>query len=211
MLLGYLMGPLGALLLNATLTSYLNLFYTDVLGLTGEEYSLFLALFPIVSTILVVAANIFAGTIIDKTNSKQGKARPYLLLAAPLMALACFLIFAVPQTSVMLKIIWVVVSYNLYYSMAYALYSMSHSLMVPLSTRNIKQRGMLSVVTNMENMGAAGLFASILFPMIFLPYIGVDQNKWLTVMGVLSCVFLIAVLVEYYIFLSVISGWILLS
>ena len=38
--LGYLIGPAGALLLNAVLTTYLNIFYTDVIGLTTvwDEY-----------------------------------------------------------------------------------------------------------------------------------------------------------------------------
>lgn len=198
MILGYLIGPLGALILNATLTSYLNLYYTDVLGLAAKEYGMFLGIFPMISTAFIIGSNIMTGLVIDRTITQQGKARPFLLLAAPLLAIACFFLFAVPDGSVLLKSIWVFLSYNLYYSVAYAIYLMSHSLMVPLSTRNSKQRSLLSVVTNIANMGAAGLFAAILFPMLFLPYLGVDQRKWMFIMSILSLVALAAVLVEYY-------------
>ncbi|MBO5657346.1 MAG: MFS transporter, partial [Agathobacter sp.] len=47
--LGYLLGPAGALLLNAVLASYLNVYYTDVLNLTGVWGGAFLMIFPIVS------------------------------------------------------------------------------------------------------------------------------------------------------------------
>ena len=47
--LGYLFGPIGALLLNAILATYLNIYYTDVLKLTTISGGLFLAIFPLVS------------------------------------------------------------------------------------------------------------------------------------------------------------------
>lgn len=43
--LGYLAGPVGALLLNAVLASYLNVYYTDVLKLTHVWGGAFLAVF----------------------------------------------------------------------------------------------------------------------------------------------------------------------
>lgn len=50
--LGYLIGPAGALLLNAVLATYLNVYYTDVLKLTGLWGGAFLVVFPIVSKII---------------------------------------------------------------------------------------------------------------------------------------------------------------
>ena len=72
MVLGYLIGPFGALIINAVFTSFLNRFYTDALGLSGT----FITLLPLVSTVLVVIANIAVGIMIDKTKTKIGKARP---------------------------------------------------------------------------------------------------------------------------------------
>ena len=47
--LGYLLGPAGALLLNAVLATYLNVYYTDVLNLTPLWGGLFLTVFTVVS------------------------------------------------------------------------------------------------------------------------------------------------------------------
>lgn len=192
MVLGYLIGPLGALIINAVFTSFLNRFYTDALGLRGT----FITLLPLMSTVLVIIANIVVGILIDKTKTKIGKARPYLLISAPLIALSCILIFAVPSDSKLLQLVWIAVSYNLYFAVAYPVYFLSHSLMVPLSTRNSKQRSMLSVISNTANMGAAGLFAAILFPMFIYPKLG-SQSSWLVVMSVLGTVALVAVALEF--------------
>ena len=70
--LGYLLGPAGALLLNAVLATYLNVYYTDVLNLTPLWGGLFLAIFPIISKIIDAITNICMGQIIDRTRTKQG-------------------------------------------------------------------------------------------------------------------------------------------
>lgn len=74
--LGYLIGPIGALLLNAVLATYLNVYYTDVLKLTTIWGGLFLTIFPIISKIIDAITNVLMGYIIDRTKSTQGKARP---------------------------------------------------------------------------------------------------------------------------------------
>lgn len=81
--LGYLLGPAGALLLNAVLATYLNVYYTDVLKLTTAWGGTFLVVFPIVSKIIDAITNVVMGYIIDRTHTKEGKARPWLLLSAP--------------------------------------------------------------------------------------------------------------------------------
>ncbi len=73
---GYLLGPAGALLLNAVLATYLNVYYTDVLNLTPLWGGLFLTVFPIVSKIIDAITNVIMGQIIDRTKHKEGKARP---------------------------------------------------------------------------------------------------------------------------------------
>ena len=76
--LGYLLGPAGALLLNAVLATYLNVYYTDVLNLTPLWGGLFLAIFPIISKVIDAITNIIMGQVIDRTRTKEGKARPWL-------------------------------------------------------------------------------------------------------------------------------------
>lgn len=196
--LGYLLGPCGALLLNAVLGTYLNVFYTDVLKLTAVWGGAFLVVFPLISKIIDAATNVLMGYIIDRTKTKQGKARPWLLLSAPLVAVTGVLLFLVPQASETVQVIWVMLSYNLFYSFAYTIYNMSHNLMCPLSTRNTIQRGGLSVFNQISTIMMSGILVALVFPMVIMPMLGVDQSKWIIVMGIISIISLPLTLLEYY-------------
>lgn len=196
--LGYLVGPAGALLLNAVLATYLNVYYTDVLGLTGLWGGAFLAVFPIISKIIDAITNVIMGYIIDHTKTSEGKARPWLLISAPLVAVTGILLFTVPNASDTVQAIWVMVSYNLFYSFAYTIFNMSHNLMVPLSTRNTEERGSLSVFNQIATIMMSGIIVALIFPMVIMPVLGVDKSKWVTVMVILSVIALPLTLMEYY-------------
>ena len=196
--LGYLIGPSGALLLNAVLATYLNVYYTDVLKLTTIWGGAFLTIFPIISKIIDAITNVIMGYIIDHTKTAQGKARPWLLLSAPLLLISGILLFTVPQSSETVQVVWVMLSYNLFYSFSYTIYNMSHNLMVPLSTRNSEQRGSLSVFNQISTIMMSGILVALVFPMVIMPQLGVDKSKWIITMSVLSCIALPLTMMEYY-------------
>ena len=196
--LGYLLGPAGALLLNAVLATYLNVYYTDVLKMTSVWGGVFLTVFPIISKVVDAITNLVMGYLIDHTHTAQGKARPWLLLSAPLLTVSGILLFAVPAASTTVQVIWVILSYNLFYSFAYTIFNMSHNLMVPLSTRDTTQRGGLSVFNQISTIMMSGILVALIFPMVIMPAIGVDKNKWIMLMSVLSIMALPLTLLEYY-------------
>lgn len=178
--------------------SYLNTFYTDVLKMSNIGGGLFLALLPVVSKIIDAITNIIMGQIVERTHNRQGKARPWILISGPLLVISGILLFTVPTSNITLQVIWVTVSYNLYFCLAFTMYNISHTLMIPLSTRNGKQRDVLAMFTSMGSSMIPGVIVTMLFPMIILPLIGVDQGKWITVMSVISILALPAVFLEYY-------------
>lgn len=90
------------------------------------------------------------------------------------------------------------VSYNLFYSLAYTIFSMSHNLMVPLSTRDTTARGSLSVFNQIATIMMSGILVALVFPMVIMPMLGVDQNKWIVLMSVLSILTLPLTLLEYF-------------
>ena len=97
-----------AVLFNAVLATYLNVYYTDVLNLTSWWGGAFLVIFPIISKIIDAITNVIMGYIIDRTQTCQGKARPWILISAPLMAITGILLFTVPQASQNVQAIWIV-------------------------------------------------------------------------------------------------------
>lgn len=196
--LGYLVGPAGALLLNAVLATYLNVYYTDVLNLTPLWNGLFLAIFPIVSKIIDAITNVLMGQVIDRTKSKEGKARPWLFLSAFLVPVTGVLLFTVPNAGETVQVIWVMLSYNLFYSFAYTIFNMSHGLMVPLSTRDSTSRGGLSVFNQITTIMMSGILVALVFPMVVMPMLGADKSKWILLMTVLSICALPLTLLEYF-------------
>lgn len=196
--LGYLLGPAGALLLNAVLATYLNVYYTDVLKLTPLWGGVFLTIFPIVSKVIDAITNIIMGQIIDRTKTNEGKARPWLLLSAILVPVTAILLFTVPEGSDTVKALWVMISYNLFYSFAYTIFNMSHNLMVPLSTRDGTARGGLSVFNQITTIMMSGILVALVFPMVIMPMIGVDKSKWITFMSILAIIALPLTLLEYF-------------
>jgi energy-coupled thiamine transporter ThiT len=84
------------------------------------------------------------------------------------------------------------VSYNLFYSFAYTIFNMSHGLMVPLSTRNTTDRGNLSVFNQIATIMMSGILVVLVFPMVIMPMLGVDREKWIMTMSLLAVIALIA-------------------
>ena len=180
------------------MATYLNVYYTDVLKLTGVWGGAFLVVFPIISKIVDAITNVAMGYIIDRTRTKEGKARPWLLLSAPLLAVTGILLFTVPSGSETVQVIWLMVSYNLFSSFAYTIFNMSHNLMVPLSTRDTTQRGSLSVFNQIATIMMSGILVALVFPMVIMPAIGADKSKWIVLMSVLSILALPLTLLEYF-------------
>lgn len=195
--LGYFLGPCLVYLVYCGIAgTYLTQFYTDVLGLSGD----LLSMMPLVSKIISLIISLILGKLIDKTNTKEGKARPWILLSGLLMAICGILLYLVPIASYKIQIIWIIVSYNLFFDVAFLIYSLSHSLMVPLSTRNTKQRDNLAMLTSTGTSMIPGVLAVIIMPLL-INKIGVGleaRNSWLLVMSILSIIAIPATIIEYY-------------
>lgn len=197
--IGFLLGPAGALLVNAILGGgFLNIFYTDIIGIGNLWKGMFLAVFPVIAKILDAITNFIMGWIIERTHTKQGKARPYILLAAFLLPISGILLYAVPNADQKIQAAWIMITYNLFFSISYTIYNMSHSLMVPLSTRNTIQRGAVSVFNQVASIMVTGIIAALLVPMVLLPMMGTSKTLWITVMSTVSVLSLPLVLLEYY-------------
>lgn len=196
--IGYFFGPAGVIILNAIMAQYLNVYWTDVLKINGLWGGAFVLVFPILSKVVDAITNVIMGQIIDRTKSRQGKARPWLIFAGPIVAIGAILSFSVPNASTTVQAIWIMFSYNLYYSIGYTIYYMSHTMLVPLSTRNTKQRDGLAMLSNMALSIIPGFCVAMLFPSLLLPALGVDQGKWMKAIVVFSIIALPCIMLEYF-------------
>lgn len=212
--LGYLIGPMLALTSNAVVNTYLAKYWNDVLGL-GTWAPLFSTILFLVSSILIVLGNLLVGRLAERKPSVAGKVRPLILVALPLIAIALVVLFAVPfpegatiENPNLLTLTMVAVGYNLYYAVAYPFYYTSHSSLVNLSTRDSSKRSLLATASNASQLGAIGL-ASMIGPFIIdalglLPTNGTEaqraeaNSKWIIIICVMFCCFLLGSLIEYF-------------
>lgn len=191
MLFGYFIGPFGALLASGIYTSILQNYFTDVLRLDLG----FLTGLQLFSTILIVAANLIVGQLIENTRCLAGKARPWILLSALTLSVASVLMFIVPFQGVA-KMVWIAVAYNLFYAVAYPIYNTANSTLVPVSTRNSQKRSALASFTNVAGLGVMGV-GSMIFPMLVSFALKEDQARWFLAMLVVAIFTALTVLLQY--------------
>lgn len=191
MLIGYFIGPFGALLASGIFTSILQNYFTDVLKLDLS----FLTALQLFSTILIVAANLIVGQLIERTKALAGKARPWILLSALTMSVASVLMFIVPFEGVV-KMVWIAIAYNLFYAVAYPIYNTANSTLIPVSTRNSQQRSVLASFTNVAGLGVMGV-GSMVFPMLVSFALKEDQRLWFLTMLAVAIFTALTVLLQY--------------
>ena len=167
--IGYLVGPTLALLANSVLGNYFNKYMSDVLHINSWA-SAFFTWLPVVSVIFVVIGNILVGKLMDNSKSKNGKARPLLLVSLPLSLLALLFLFVFSPYKAdsdswhVGALICIAIGYNLWFAFAYPMYYTPHAGLVSLSTRNSKDRGLLATISNATMLAAMGISS------MFLPF-----------------------------------------
>lgn len=212
MLFGYFLGPFGALLASGIFSSFLNRYWTDVLfvnykvdGILPSSITTFLTLLPLFSAILIVLGNLVVGQIIERTKTKAGKARPWILLSSILLGISCVFMFIVPMgngtDTPVLTMVLTAIAYNLYYSVCYPLYSTANSTLIPLSTRNGNQRGLLASFANFAGVGVMGA-GGMVFPMAISWFLGgwdtPNKTAWMIAFIVIGIVTFLLTVMQYY-------------
>lgn len=201
--LGYVAGPFGVMLLQSIVNSYSNQYFTDVLGFTvgkGAWIASFMVIFPLLSKVLDAVTNVAMAKVIDNTDCRQGKLRPWFILSLPIMVVSLLLLFYIPFANPVVMAIWIVVAYNLFYSVGYTMWYMAYELSAALSTRNFQQRKNNSMAGQITKNIGTGMI-SILFPTILSAICGIVGNirsGYLVCMAVMCCIAVPLTFLQYF-------------
>lgn len=135
-------GVFGQALLTGIAASYILYFGTDILGVSAIAISNIL----LISKLFDGVTDLGMGVVLDKTKSKNGKARPWIARAVIPYALFSILLFAVPQNcSDAIKFVWIFVAYNLY-ALAYTALGISMNTLNIRLTKDEKEINSISTV-----------------------------------------------------------------
>ena len=106
---GYGLGDTASNFVWALMMNFIMFYYTDIFGITAAAAGTMLLFAR--STDGVV--DFFIGAIADRTKSKWGRFRPYLVWLCLPLAVAFVLAFTTPSLSPAGKLVWAWVTYNL--------------------------------------------------------------------------------------------------
>lgn len=139
--ISYGCGDLGLCLITTMMSTFLMFFYTEVVNISLSSIGLILmfgSLFDAISDPLM-------GIIVDKTNTKYGKCRPYLLFTPIFVCISAFLVFNVPQNANdSYKFIYALITYILY-NLIYTVFNIPYQIMMVSLTDDQSDRLKISM------------------------------------------------------------------
>ncbi len=107
--IGYSLGDLAANLVFQTLITYLAYFYTDIYGLNNKDASIVML---VVGLTAAFVFNPIIGVLADRTRSRWGKFRPWILFTAIPLGVIAILAFSTPDFSYKGKLIYAAITYT---------------------------------------------------------------------------------------------------
>ena len=183
--IGYSLGDLSANLVFQTLITYLAYFYTDIYGLNADDAT---AIIFFVGTAAAIGFNPIIGALADRTNSKWGKFRPWILWTAVPLGVTSVLAFTTPDFSYSGKVIYAVVTYTLLL-LLYAGSNLPYSALSGVITGDMKERNSISAYRFVAVMFAQFFVQVFMLPIIMHAgdgdkAVGIEITMtWLAVIG----------------------------
>ena len=135
--IGYGSGDVAGNVVYAFLTSFVMIYLTDTIGLMPGIVGTLIA----ASKLFDGVSDIFFGSMIDKTHSRLGKARPWMLYGYIGCAITLVAVFAVPTSfGDTAKYAWFFIAYTLLNGVFYTANNIAYSALTSLVTKNAKER-----------------------------------------------------------------------
>ena len=159
--IGYGFGDMASSMFWKLFGAYLMIFYTDVFGLPAAVvWTMFL-----ITRIWDSAFDPIVGVVADRTHSRWGKFRPYLLWLAVPFGIIGVLTFVTPDWSPTGKLVYAYVTYSLM-MMIYSAINVPYASLLGVMSPNPKERNTLS--TYRMTFAYIGSFIALL---LFMPLV----------------------------------------
>lgn len=188
----YGIGELPIALLSVTISSYITYYYTDVIGLSVALAGAIV----MVCRIIEVATSPITGILVDRTNTKYGKARPFLRYTFIPIGIFYFLMFTKPEFAGQSG--WYYLTTYALFCIAYNIFVASYIALFSCLTRNPDDRLRLNQASViLYSIGNVSM-ALLLQPLVALFGKGDEQTGFMTVAGIFAAVSMVALFVCYY-------------
>ena len=177
--LAYCFGDPALTLMYTMTTTLLIYFYTNVVGISAGAVGMIMLL----SRVFDGFSDVLMGTIIDRTHSRYGKARIWILRLAVPYALAAVLLFTMPPMGNMGKIIYAFVTYNIMNTVVYTAISQPFHALGSLMSRDRRERDVICNIRMVLSITASMIITAFTLPLINIVanVTGSQQMAWILV------------------------------
>ena len=192
--IGYALGDTAANIAWRSLTTFLLVFYTDVFGISAAAAGILL----LVARISDGGLDIVVGMLADRTNSKRGKFRPWILWSAVPLGIFMALTFTTPNFSYTGKIIYAYFTYILM-MFIYTSNNIPYSALMGVMTSSHKER------TSLSSFRFAGAYLGGIITQGFLIYLVMFLGNGNKNLGYQYAMYLFAVLLVVFLLITYFS------
>lgn len=186
-------GDFGCNIIYTAMSAFLLFYYTDYAGVS----SLAVGTIMMVSRIFDGISDIIMGVIVDRTKSRFGKARPWLLRMCVPFALSGILLFSVPTSwAATPKLVYVFITYNLVSTVIYTAINVPYSALNALMTQDPYERSVLSIFRNL--LATAGTLIINTFTLPLVEFFGNNASAWTKTFCMFGILAVAAFLINFF-------------
>jgi glycoside/pentoside/hexuronide:cation symporter, GPH family len=190
--IGYGFGDAAANFVFQTMLIFQLGFYTDVFGLTAAAAGTLL----LVGRVWDAMFDPFMGIIADRTNTKWGKFRPWVLWSSVPFAIIFFLAFTTPDFSVSGKIWYAYISYILLMTI-YSVNNLPYSALNGVITADVNERTSLSSYRFFFAMVASFVVQGLTLPLVGKFGGGSPQKGWSMTIGLFALISIVFYVITF--------------
>lgn len=187
--IGYSLGDLSANLIFQTLVTYISWYYTDIFKIPAATASVIIFICGMIAAFF----NPVMGAIADRTNTRWGKFRPWILWTSVPFGLISILTFTTPNFGMNAKIIYAFVTYFLLLIM-YAANNLPYAALSGVITGDMAERNSMSSYRFVAVMVAQFIIQALVYPLILIVGDGdktIGFEKVMTVFAITGTIFLV--------------------
>ena len=184
--LAYGSGNFAEMMIFNPATTFMVFFYTDIAGIAAAT----VATFMLISRAFDLL-NPAVGVLVDRTRSRHGKARPWLLWMAIPFGATAVLLFTAPSFGPVGKVVFAFITYNLALTIIYPFIDVPYAALLSLITQDQQKRTSLSLSRMVQSQFGGMVSFAITLPLV--KYFGGGARGWQSafiVFGVIATSFL---------------------
>lgn len=186
-------GDFGCNIIYTAMSAFLLFYYTDY----AKVSALAVGTIMMISRVFDGVSDIIMGVIVDRTKSKFGKARPWILRMCIPFALSGILLFSVPAgLGDTAKLVYIFITYNLTSTVVYTAINVPYSALNALMTQDPYERSVLSIFRNLLATAGTLIINTVTLPLV--EFFGDNSSAWTKAFCVLGALAVVAFLFTFF-------------